>query len=282
LLLAIVCVAWLPAESFAARAMIYQVTLAGYPDSFVVGTMHSEDPRVKATLVEIRPLLDRVDRVVLELVPDGVAMLAAGAATLLPEGRRLRQQVDPTLFDAVAGAAAQRGIAVDIIDRMQPWAVALLLGLPEADTGRFLDQEIYLAALAAGRPVTGLESVGEQLMVFRSMPSQLQLQLLDETVKNVHRLPTQLEQLTQLYLSGDARSLERITHEHFDSMPRPLASWFEERLLHKRNRRMLGRLQPLLADEAVMVAVGAMHLGGDSGLLAGLRRLGFEVSRWTD
>jgi uncharacterized protein YbaP (TraB family) len=278
----LVILACLFAEAAAARAMIYRAALAGYPDSFLVGTMHSEDPRVIAVLADIRPVLDRVDTVVLELVPDAVALLAVGAATLLPAGERLRHLVDEQQFRAVTQAAAQRGIGMDVIDRMRPWAVALLLGTPDAGSGRFLDQEIYLAASAGSKPVVGLESVVEQIAVFRAMPLQMQLDLLDETVKNTHLLPTQLEQLTDIYLAGDARLLERVAREQFDGMPGPLASWFEDRLLRERNRRMLERLQPLLAEGPVLVAVGAMHLGGESGLLAGLRGLGFEVSRWPD
>jgi uncharacterized protein YbaP (TraB family) len=269
-------------QTVSARAMIYRFALPGQPYNFLVGTMHSEDPRIQATLVDITPLLDRVDKVVLELVPDAVAMLAVGAATLLPAEQRLRHLVDEQLFGALSQAAVERDIPVATVDRLRPWAVALLLGMPEAATGRFLDNEIYLAAAARGLPVSGLENVAEQVAIFRSMPLPMQLALLDETIKNRRQLPKQLEDLTRVYLDGDAQRLERVGREQFDSMPTPIARWFDDRLLLQRNRRMLQRMQPLLAEGPVMVAVGAMHLGGESGLLAGLRRLGFEVTRWPD
>jgi len=37
----------------------------------------------------------------------------------------------------------------------------------------------------------------------------------------------------------------------------------------------------LLDNAPVLAAVGAMHLGGEEGLVAGLRRLGYRVERWS-
>jgi uncharacterized protein YbaP (TraB family) len=36
----------------------------------------------------------------------------------------------------------------------------------------------------------------------------------------------------------------------------------------------------LMEAQSVLVAVGALHLVGDSGLLAGIERLGYRIERW--
>ena len=51
-------------------------------------------------------------------------------------------------------------------------------------------------------------------------------------------------------------------------------------LLNQRNRRMLERVRERLAGESMLIAVGALHLGGEQGLVAGLRAQGYEVQRW--
>ena len=52
-------------------------------------------------------------------------------------------------------------------------------------------------------------------------------------------------------------------------------------MLEQRNARMLARMADLMETQSVLVAVGALHLGGDSGLLIGIERLGYQVERWS-
>ena len=278
LLAGLACLLWVEAAS--ARSMVYCVSHPDQRDSFVVGTMHSDDPRVMRVLDDITPLLDRVDTVVLELVPEGVAMLAAGAAMLLPRGDSLQGLLGDEQYGLVVRAARERGLAVATIDRMRPWAVAVMLGMPGSASGRFLDTEIYLAAVARGRHVVGLESVREQIEVFQAMPLALQLEMLDETIKNATELPKQLEKLTRTYLAGDADRLERLGREQLGAGAPGASNWLEQKVLLERNRRMHDRLQPMLLSGGVLVAVGAMHLGGQDGLLAGLGALGYTITPW--
>ena len=130
-------------------------------------------------------------------------MLAVGAASLLPGDRRLRTIIGAERFAALETAAARLDIPVEVLDRLQPWAAALTIGMPASDTGRVLDAEIYLHALDRKRRTLGLESAAEQLAVFQGMSAPLQIDLLDQMIKNAERLPTQLEDLTHAFLSGD-------------------------------------------------------------------------------
>lgn len=279
LLLAACLVAWLcPAL---AQGFVYQVSRDGSPDSYLIGTMHSEDPRVTAQLARFAPLVEQADLVVIEMLPDAVTLMAIGAATLLPLDQRLQQVIGEQRFDALRAAAAELGIPIDLLDRLKPWAAAVTLGMPATRSGRFLDMEIYLHALAHGRPTAGMESAAEQLAVFEDMGADVEIALLDEMIKNARSLPTQLETLTGAFLSGDLQRLDQVARSQYDDMPVAVMRWFDERLLDQRNRRMLDRLPGLLAGQSAVVAVGALHLGGETGLVAGLRRLGYDVSRWS-
>jgi uncharacterized protein YbaP (TraB family) len=51
------------------------------------------------------------------------------------------------------------------------------------------------------------------------------------------------------------------------------------RLLTERNVRMAARLQARLKEGGAFVAVGALHLHGESGVLAELERRGWKVTR---
>ena len=274
LLLALFSTAW------GGQAPVYRVLSEGRAPSYLVGTMHSEDPRILAVLTPLVPLIDSVDTVVIEMIPDAVAMLAVAAATLLPADQRLRGLVGDADYSALRDAAGRRGIPEAVLDRLKPWAAAVTIGMPPTETGRFLDIEIYLAAQQRGRSVIGLETPAEQLALFDEMPSALQLALLGDTVKNAAQQPKQLEELTEAYLQGDADLIYRAAQAQYAKMPPALSQWFAGQLIRQRNARMLERLAPLLTKETVLVAVGAMHLGGDTGLVAGLQRLGYRLEPW--
>lgn len=264
----------------AGQGLVYAMYRDGALAGYLLGTMHSEDPRVTGLLRQFAPLIEQVEVVTIELVPDAVALLAVAAATLLPPGQSLRELIGDQRFEAVADIAAPRGMPIAVLDRLRPWAAAVTLGMPAADSGRFLDMEIYLKALQLQRRVVGLETVAEQLAVFDAMPSEVQLLLLEEVVKNAAQMPKQLEELTSAFLAGNLDSLDRVARAQYGSAPVEIGQWFDDVLIGERNARMLARLAPLLQQQRVLIAVGAMHLVGDTGLIAGLRRLGYRLERW--
>jgi uncharacterized protein YbaP (TraB family) len=60
---------------------------------------------------------------------------------------------------------------------------------------------------------------------------------------------------------------------------KPLKDLFNQRLLYERNTRMAERMRPQLEAGSAFVAVGALHLYGEKGLLSLLERDGYRVSR---
>jgi len=264
----------------AGQGLIYSVQRDDGPPSFLVGTMHSEDQRVIGLLAQFSPLIEQVDVVVVELVPDAVTMLAVSAAALLPLDQSLSGMVGSDRFEALVRVAAPLGLPAEMLDRMKPWAAAVTLGMPNPKTGRFLDMEIYLRALERKKTVLGLETAAEQLAVFDRLSADAQLLLLDAMVKNADELPKQLEELTAVYLQGDLALIQQVARSQYKDMPEQITRWFDEQLLDRRNAHMLARVEELLENDRLLVAVGAMHLAGETGLVAGLERLGYRVEPW--
>jgi uncharacterized protein YbaP (TraB family) len=58
-----------------------------------------------------------------------------------------------------------------------------------------------------------------------------------------------------------------------------LQEFFENELIAKRNRRMVERIQPRLAEGNALVAVGALHLPDEVGILRLLEARGYTVKR---
>jgi hypothetical protein len=71
------------------------------------------------------------------------------------------------------------------------------------------------------------------------------------------------------YAEGDMNGLYRMTRASLHGLRRPV--------LYARNARMVRRIIGLDPTQATFIAVGAAHLGGRFGIIAGLKRLGWRV-----
>lgn len=281
---ALVVAALLWCASVAARGAglpIFEITRDGATVGYLVGTMHTEDPRVMALVDQLVPLVQEVDAVAIELVPDGLTMAAVAAATLLPADQPLSNLIGAERFAALVRAAEPRALPEIVLERLKPWAAAVTIGLPTLETGHVMDTALYLKARGQGKRIVGLETAAEQIAVFDDMTLDLQVLLLDAMLKNTEQMPIHLEALTEVYLSGDLARLEQVARGQYEDVPPAVRDWFEHRLLQERNARMLSRIVPNLSDERVLIAVGALHIPGSTGLLNGLREQGLAVNRLT-
>ena len=279
LLLLLVCLlpAALPAEDIGQRGLLWEVGRAGQPASYLFGTIHSEDPAVLALPAPVLKAFDAAHSVVLETLLDLDAMLYSSQVMLLGEGRLLSEITGMPLFEQTARAIRTRGIPELVLNRMKPWAAAVTLSMPAPETGEVLDMRLYQRALQAGKPVFGLETIREQLAIFDDMPEREQLVLLQDAVENFPEIDNLHRELLDAWLERDLDALMAINLETMQAGDRELAAEFQDRLIVSRNRLMAERLQAYLQEGDVFVAVGALHLPGETGLLNLLQQHGYTV-----
>ena len=88
------------------------------------------------------------------------------------------------------------------------------------------------------------------------------------------------ETLIQLYLARKLPTLWALSLELAEDKERARTVYaeMEKTLINARNRRMRDRALPLLNKGGAVVAVGALHLPGDQGLVALFRSAGFKVT----
>lgn len=75
----------------------------------------------------------------------------------------------------------------------------------------------------------------------------------------------------EMYLSGD---LEKLYTKNLSFIPNEV---YEQKMGAERNNRWLRKIEDILKDRTCLIAVGAMHLPGDKGLIALLRAKGYDV-----
>jgi uncharacterized protein YbaP (TraB family) len=249
------------------------------PHSWLFGTIHSSDPRVLSLPKAVEDAFAAADVLVLEVVPDPGAMARSTALMRLSGGRNLQQVLPPDLYQRAVLAVASVGVPATAVDGMKPWALAILLSLPPGRAGDVLDLMLYRRALSAGKQVLGLETMTEQLSVFDGLSDSDQVVLLEEAVDGRPQLPALSEQLLLAYLGRDLGALLALEQTQLVRGDQALAARLREALIDARNREMADRLISLLGQRSHFVAVGALHLPGQGGLLERLRDAAFVIER---
>ncbi|MGE0560151.1 MAG: TraB/GumN family protein [Burkholderiales bacterium] len=260
------------------RGLLWRIEKGGSAPSYLFGTVHVDDPRVIALPEPVRRRFDAAAAFTMEVVFDPAAAAQLARRMIYADGRDLEQAAGKALFARVA-AAGVPGVPPEALRLFKPWAIAVLLIMPQPQ-GEVLDVMLMQRARAQGKPVHELETVDEQVAVFESVPEHEQLLMLRYTVDHLAAARSRMREVVDAWLARDLGAIARISDRVESADPEVLR--FNERfralLLDRRNARMVERMQPQLAAGGAFIAVGALHLHGTQGLLALLAGRGYRVT----
>ena len=272
------------ADRQAGSPMLWRI---GHPDansgtrsSYIFGTIHIDDEKVMAIPDSVIQRLAAADTLMLELELNASGSVNILRKMLFTDGRSLKQVIGETEFEEVTLALAESGnqLPGDILSVLKPWAAMLLLIRPENNSGTFLDKKLADIARNAGIRIEGLETIDEQLSVFDDLLLTDQVNLLRSTMSTLTEKNQAYSDLLGAYLSGDLEELIRVSTDQ-EPKDRKLAELIKTRLIYDRNQKMFDRLQGRLQTGNAFIAVGALHLPGELGLLNKLRQAGYRLVR---
>lgn len=260
------------------QGLLWEVKRSGVPVSYLYGTIHSDDPRALALLDQALPYMGGCTTMTTEVILDAHSARESAHAMMLEDGRTLRELLGHALFAKARALLEPRGVSVQQLERLKPWAVMTLLAYPESKSGKVVDSMLADWATQEGKSLRALESVHEQLDALDGLSESDQIELLRATVEGADLLPKLMDDLLNAYAAQDLQALERLSMAQVGSVTEKVEARFLDRLLHTRNARMVERMRGALEKGAACIAVGALHLSGDSGVLRKLSQQGYELA----
>ena len=268
------------AERFG-EGLLWRIDGKGAPASHVFGTIHLSDKRVTTLPPAVAREFNQSRSLTIEAGPDLSNLAALANRMIYTDGRDLPGVAGDELFKRTAALVVGLGLPEQMVRIFKPWAVALLLSAPQQDPTSVLDYVLARTAQEQGKTVLELESMDEQASVFESMSEADQVALLRHAVNNYERLPQLVERLIQSYLKRDLAAMARISQESGGGGEDAVRLYeeFARRLIYERNTRMVTRMEAHLGQGGAFVAIGALHLHGDRGVLSQLERRGWRVTR---
>ncbi|MDE5883343.1 MAG: TraB/GumN family protein [Muribaculaceae bacterium] len=186
----------------------------------------------------------------------------------------------PALNEEFKKWAPMQGMELSMLDPMKPMVVTTMVTvgivsgqIPDYNPNEQLDTWFQATGAANGKKIVPLETAEQQAaLLFDFTPISLQAEALVEMLKDPQKSVDSAKKLTEAYMKQDLPAMLELS-EKDDEHPE-----FMEALLDKRNADWLTKLPGIFNDGSTFVAVGALHLAGDKGVIEGLRKLGYTVT----
>jgi|SRR5262245_2397643 len=264
------------------RGLLWRLRGAGAAPSHLFGTIHVADPRVAELPPAVRQRLDAAKSVMLEFVPDAYARERFLEAAMFLDRQTLEEKIGARDFERALEVLAPVGLPREVVNKLKPWGVLLNLRNPQrAEHGVPLDSQLADLARARRVPLLQIEGVEEQIFTFDEFPMESQVALLKHSLAHRAELAELAERTLEAYLQQDLAAIWRL-REQFSARHPQIASHqaaMTKRVVHDRSVVMAFRMQRELRRGGAFVALGALHLYGEKGVLALLEADGYRAER---
>lgn len=274
------------------NARLWKITRGNLPASWLFGTMHMAEARVTNLPDKVKTALDQSKLVAVENT-DAMdkqimqqAIVKYKDMTLLTDGSTVDQLLDEASVKRLKKLTADQGLPFGIAQRMQPWMLAAFASAPACElqmknVGKLsLDMKIATYAKENDKTLIGLESIEEQFSAISSLPRSFHATALSEVLERHHLIDDIMHSMKTLYLDDQIAMLMPFARS-FSPKAAALEEGanFQEKMITLRNETMLKRGLEHLEKGGAFIAVGALHLPGEHGLVQLVKEAGYSVEQ---
>ncbi len=202
-----------------AEGLLWRVEGPTAAASYVFGTAHVTDARVRAVVQDMIETVGPLDSISLEVVPSPAAIAAVAQRMIALEGPTLSERVGAELFAQTVEVAVPYGLNAAVLERFKPWAVAVTLSVPvsevRAQAAGSLNSEGLLEAHATSNQIAlyGIETYDEQIGLFDGLAEAEQIEMLRLAVQYSDVVDELFARLVDAYLARDLNKVYRLMEE---------------------------------------------------------------------
>ena len=262
--------------------LLYEISGGGLEkSSYLFGTHHMVPVETATKIEGVFRAFNDCSAVVGEFVddnPEEMQRQILMASKMEESIFKLLTSEDKALIDSAL--QAELGLTLANVQYMRPNVIAMIYEMTvrervlKSQAGDMaMDSYFQVAGSELGKSVYGLETVEDQLkMLLRSITVERQAEILVETICNTDNIITENAKLDSLYVKGDLEGLYEMLIEAED-----MTEAEKFLLVDERNYDWLTKIEKHIKQEPCFIAVGALHLPGNDGLINLLRKAGYKV-----
>ena len=246
--------------------------------SYILGTYHLVNNEFLDNLKGCELALKKTSSVLgeLEITPEMMPYM-------LMEKSSLDSLMNPLQYDSLSQFVQDKlGLPIVLFNKMKPMGIYLMLSAVEMKNTSFISNykgepmDVYVQneAKKHGKEVYSLETIQDQAdLLFNHVEINEQVQMLLKYIK-AGKLESskENERMNNCYMNQDLNCLDSLMNTSgFNAIESNL-------LLKDRNIRWIPRIEEIIKKQSCFIAVGALHLAGENGLIFLLRKQGYTLS----
>ncbi|MEH6397236.1 TraB/GumN family protein [Pseudoalteromonas sp.] len=254
-------------------------------NSYLFGTVHVGDASMKGLPGKVTKAIDASDKVIVEVDISAISPMEMQRRSLpfmmLKNGKTLQSELSEQNYAKLKEYFSKKSIDIAMFNNLAPWAVMVTMMQMEFQNVGFSDQtgidkQVLAYAKEKKIAVGELETLEYQMEMFNHL-SLLSNEMIEETFEQLADVETYFITLVDAWKSGDMATLTKYYNESFDDSNYGEIS--EQVMLIERNNNWVKELTPRIGKEKLFIAVGALHLPEQHGLLKQFNEQGFTVTR---
>lgn len=256
--------------------------------SYILGTHHLTPGSYTDNIPGFKEAFEASQQVVGEILIGDKQDLQMKVLQLaqMPEGVTYADVLSAEEYSALDAVLKEHlKVGMDNLGKLKPFVINLTLTgviysqiFPDINLAQMvaMDNFVQEAAVQQGKKVKGLETVDFQLSVFETDPIEAQIHELACSLNHLDYMIETIKLMTDYYNRADLTGLTKLLDD--EKAPCPMSKEMEHRLLKERNNNWLQVLPAMMKEASTFVAVGALHLPGEVGLLHQLSQMGYTVT----
>lgn len=256
---------------FPQNALLWKISDIAGNNSYIYGTIHLKDKRVYIYADTALNCMKTCDKLALELDMNPMNILKYSEMLFLKDDLTLRDIFDEEDYKIIsANTEKSTGLNFTFFERLKPVALlsVVMQNLLAGDVDFTLDEFFYQKGTQVKMDVIGLETFDEQFMLLETIP----VEYIIDFLKNPEKGISELEPIICNYQAAHIDELLKLMQD--DETMVALSNDF----LDERNIKMADKIDEILRNNTLFVAVGAGHLPGEKGIVSLLRQKGYSVS----
>ena len=254
--------------------------------SYLLGTLHFKSGEYLDSIPGAKAALESCGQVVGEVnMSDmaGIQMQMMQAMMMTPDTtyKMLYSDEDYRLVNEKIASLAG-GAGLNQFGKLKPAAIQLTViafaymkYFPDINLSNTLDIRIQSEAKKEQKSVLELETADDQIFaLFGTMNLQRQADVLLCFLKNLDQSMASIPELIEYYNEGN---LNKLYQQFKDDKICPSSPSEAAAINKDRNIAWMEKLPEMMKDKSCFIAVGALHLSGEEGLLNLLEKAGYNV-----
>ena len=264
--------------------LLWKITGKGLKNpSYLFGTHHLIPIQFLDSVPGLYPAFNSTKMVVSEVVLNNLdATPAIRMAALLPDTVTIRGLLSPAEYEFVNQELTNTlRMSLDNLNKMHPSLISKLYELElykkyeHFEENTQSDTYFQLVAAKKGIPIAGLETVEQQVKLLFPENIKKEAQLLVASIRNKEMLIQEMREMNRLYREGNLDALEVLANQ--SNKQWNVSEEENKKLIDDRNINWVKQLPDLIKNNSCFVAVGALHLPGNKGLIKLLKNEGYKV-----